>query len=115
MNKVLKSMCPVWDILTLTNHGCFCGRNSDWPPKSNKTMDSLDELCLEHDWCYHNADKFCWGLSSYFVVFRYSFKEEIVEPPGSSKSYIRATVRIISSNSQFGIVAWLFHTFDKCI
>ena len=88
-------MCSLLDISNLTNYGCFCGRNSDWPPKSNKTMDSLDELCLEHDWCYHNADKLCWPLVSYLVVFRYNFKEEMVKPPGSSKSYIRATVRVI--------------------
>ena len=95
MNKVLKPMCPLLSITSLTNHGCFCGKNSDWPPKSNKTMDTLDELCLEHDWCYHNADESCWLLDPYYVVFRYSFKEETVNPPGSSKSYIRATVRII--------------------
>ena len=96
MNKVLKPMCPLLSITSLTNHGCFCGRNSDWPPKSNKTMDTLDELCLEHDWCYDNADKYCGPIfNSFTVVFRYNFKEEIVKPPGSSKSYTRVTVRHI--------------------
>jgi len=92
MKIVLGPMCSIFDIFKMTNYGCFCGSNQDWPPESNKTMDSLDELCLEHDWCYHNADEICSPNSSYDVAYKYNFKEETVEPPESSKSYIRNTV-----------------------
>ena len=94
-SRVLSPMCPFSSYSKLTNYGCFCGLNLDWPPKSNKTMDSLDKICFEHDWCYIRADKDCSPWSPLMVTFDYGFKEEMVKPLENTVEYKRVEVSLI--------------------
>ena len=93
-SRVLSPLCPFSSYSKLTNYGCFCGLNLDWPPKSNKTMDSLDKICFEHDWCYIRADKDCSPWSPLMVTFDYGFKEEMVKASENSAEYNRVTVSL---------------------
>ena len=55
-------------------------------------MNSLDELCLEHDWCLRRAERACVPWPATLVTYDYDFEEEIVKPSGSLKEYSRVTV-----------------------
>jgi len=64
---------------TLTNYGCFCGSNYlNWPPKSNVTMDDFDAICLDHDWCYQEAEDLDWWCSGYFTSYNFYIGENNV-------------------------------------
>ena len=92
VNKVLDNICPLV-ALKLLNYGCFCGLQETWPPLYNKTMDSFDSLCLEHDWCWHQVNHA--GCSSYWEWYSYYFIEEMVWIPSKSRFYNKISVRII--------------------
>jgi len=103
---VLSPMCPFSSYSKLTNYGCFCGLTLDWPPKSNKTMDSFDEICFEHDWCYTRAEKACSSWPALMVTFDYDFKEEMVKASENSAEYNRVTAYCKEqSGSWFGQTA----------
>ena len=104
-------MCPFSSYSKLTNYGCFCGLNLDWPPKSNKTMDSLDKICFEHDWCYIRADKDCSPWSPLMVTFDYGFKEEMVKASENSAEYNRVTVSLTKKAHRQGVLSGIFSYF----
>ena len=110
-SRVLSPLCPFSSYSKLTNYGCFCGLNLDWPPKSNKTMDSLDKICFEHDWCYIRADKDCSPWSPLMVTFDYGFKEEMVKPLENTVEYKRVEVSLIKKGTQIGHIVLVFSNF----
>ena len=76
----LEPLCA-YITLTLMDYGCFCGKNSAWPPSSNRTMDEFDARCLVHDWCYHEAEyqeNGGWWCRPYYTSYQYYFGENNV-------------------------------------
>ena len=49
-------------------------------------MDEFDAMCLEHDWCYHEADDLCcWSV--FLTSYKYHFGENNVPHCGKKDGY----------------------------
>jgi hypothetical protein len=63
------------DLLLLPlGYGCFCGLtdfdNLDKLQQKGHTIDDFDKACLEHDYCYENAEKSqCAGINVKYTHF----------------------------------------------